>query len=290
METLPNNSDNIHKTAKNIKKFGLFKFIGLQILKFFPVIVISIITASTTSKITVKNQLSSVINNDVKTKINVIQNKENAQIQTAELQKENSQTGLLKNFDQNFWIFSQAKPEITDDGFYCPKNVAFPSWFIWTERKFIVGDEIKIVFRLKDKTKNDKPPTLLLSYGDKVGNKPDIFYQMNILDGDPKTIRLYDKNQYDVGFDRSENEPNLENDLVLTVGSFFPKSNLIKLILYPELSFKLENDKPYTFVPNKEFSISEIPLAGIDQQGEGKSFGIGVSIGDCFKIISSNLQ
>lgn len=67
---------------------------------------------------------------------------------------------------------------------------------------------------------------------------------------------------------------------------------MVKIILNPELSFNLEGGKSYTFEPDpqKEFSVTEIPLAGIDQQGEGKSYGLGVSKGDCFKIISSNLE
>lgn len=290
---LPDQEDLLN-VDRNLKKFGLLKYFWLQILQHWLVIVISVLSATAISfslNIISINQLKSEIKNEFNPTIYFDQKGENTSIQTAEPKKENSTVDSLEDFNSASWIFSKANPETTNDGFYCPKNVAFPSWFIWTQRKFLIENELKLRFKLKDNTpKNGRPPTLLLSYGDKTSESPEIFYTVNILDGDLRTIRVYaEKGKYEEFDRKSEYEPNLDNDLLITLKPSAPSSNLAKITLNPELSFKIAGDQVYPYIPEKEFTFG-VPLVSISQQGEGKQLGVGVSKGDCFKILSSNVQ
>lgn len=294
--------ENLLKTDKDLKKIGLKKYLSLQLLQNWPAFLIAIIgiiaiSAGTSYFVStgVINEVKTEIISEVKNEINQrfylgrsTSDNMDISVETTNDNKQTANINPLTDFNENYWIFSESKFELTDDGFYCPGRVGFPSWFIWTKNKFLIESEVQIIFKLKDRTNNNKPPTLLLSYGDKTSDVPETFYRVNILDGDLKTIRVYAEDDKYENYDRAKHEPNLDNDLLISLRPSAPSRNLSKISLNPELSFKLENDEKYSFIPEKDFTFG-VPLVSISQQGDGKQLGIGVSKGDCFKIISSNI-
>lgn len=295
--------ENLGKVQSDLKKVGgLRKYLKLQLLKNWPNFLKVLITALLipagvsyfVSSTTVKNEISSKIENTIKNEVaQHFYLGGNTQNKTLTPKESDNQTvppasGVsLQDFKENEWIFCSQRYDLTKDSFYCPGKVNFPSWFMWTKKKFLIEREVQIRFKLRDNTKNNKPPTLLVSYGDKTGDAPEGFYRINVLDGDFKTIRVYAENRNYEDFDRAEQAPNLDNDLLIILRPNAPSQNP-KISLNPELSFKLENDEVYSFIPDKDFNFG-VPLVSISQQGDGKQFGLGVSKGDCFKIISSNL-
>lgn len=197
------------------------------------------------------------------------------------LDKENS------SFNSDNWVFTKPMPS-NNEGYYCPTNNGFPSWSMWTINKYKADKEISITFSLQDKTKDEKNPTLYLSYGDKTSDAPDTFYKFNIFDGDLNTIRLYDRSGNKIiAEEHAANVASIDNYITFTISPVFPNRKSPKLILNPTISYQFEGEG-YLFETKKEFSI-KLPLPSGDQQGTGFQFGIGVSKGDCFKIISTNL-
>lgn len=297
---------NLPKIDQDLRKLGLKKYLKLQFLHNWPgflvsligIIVVSVGTSYFTSTQVinnVKNEIKNEIISEVKNEINQrfylgVSTPENSDfsVETINDKEKTTDINSLVDFNENNWVFSDSKYELTDDGFYCVSKVSFPSWFIWTKNKFLIEYEVQIRFKLKDRTNNNKPPTLLLSYGDKTSDVPEIFYTVNVLDGDLKTIRVYAEDDKYKEDDRAKYEPNLDNDLLISLKPSAPSRNLSKISLNPELSFKLENNEKYSFIPEKDFTFG-VPLVSISQQGDGKQFGIGISKGDCFKIISSNI-
>lgn len=189
-------------------------------------------------------------------------------------------------FNPDNWLFTK---EISPnrEGYYCPTNIGFPSWFMWSKNKYKADSDVSISFSLLDKTSDDKNPTLYFSYGDKTSDAPDTFYRVNIFDGDLNTIRTYDRNGKEVQFERSVNRTPLDRFITFKITPVFPNKKSSILVLNPTISYQLEGKK-YDFDPKKEFKIN-LPLSSGDEQGDGFQYGIGVSEGDCFKIISSNL-
>lgn len=296
-------NDDLEKTQKQVKKFGLPKYLSLQLLSnwwklFLEAMAIMAISAGVSYLISfrvtnsIKNKIKTEVKNEI-TQYFVLSedtSKEAPSLDKTLPGQKSTPEGevALRDFKNGDWIFSKAKYDLTDDGFYCPKTVGFPSWFMWT-KKFLVEQEVQIRFKLKDETKdNEKPPTLYLSYGDKTSEAPEVFYRVNVLDGDFQTLRVYDGNNNPVGSARAPHQPDLKNDLVIILKPSVPNPNRSNINLNPELSFKIENDETYIFIPEKEFNLG-IPLVSLSQQGDGKQIGVGVSKGDCFKIISSNL-
>ncbi len=192
----------------------------------------------------------------------------------------------LSSFENSNWIFSyNSYPD--KEGYYCPNNNAFPSWFMWSKNKYSAEYSAQFSFSLKDRTENEKNPTLYFSYGDKSNNAPDTFYRINVFDGDLNTLRLYDREGNERLFDRSTNIAPLDKFISFSILPRFPNPNSSMLIINPEISYQ-KKGKPYEFQPNKEFKV-ELPISSAEQQGDGFHFGIGVSAGDCFKIISTNI-
>ncbi|MCL5113685.1 MAG: hypothetical protein M1372_00745 [Patescibacteria group bacterium] len=190
-------------------------------------------------------------------------------------------------FNTDNWIFAyETSPN--KEGYYCPDNPAFPSWFMWSKNKHNADFETQIYFSLLDRTDNGKNPTLYLSYGDKTGAAPDTFYRINILDGDLSTVRLYGRGgNNSLQFDRSIHRASLDKFITFTISPVFPNKKSSTLILNPVLSFQLDG-KQYDFDSKKEFKV-DLPLTSANEQGDGFQYGIGISQGDCFKIISSNI-
>lgn len=188
--------------------------------------------------------------------------------------------GFIK---ENWKFYKDMIPN--EEGYYCPGSPGFPSWAIWTIKKYKADTEASITFSLLDKTNDNKNPTLNFSYGDKTNKTPDIFYKINILDGDLNTIRLYSSKDDGI-FDRSSNDIPLDRYITFTVSPVFSGKSSSKLILNPSITY-LVDGKDESYIPKKEFKI-ELPFTN-ERQGDGFQFAIGVSKGDCFKIISTNL-
>ncbi|MBU0572488.1 hypothetical protein KKH23_03635 [Patescibacteria group bacterium] len=190
---------------------------------------------------------------------------------------------LGKSFDIVNWLFASGMTP-DKEGFYCPpKNPAFPSWVMWTANKYLVDREVSITFSLKDKTDNNKNPTFFISYGDKSNDVPDSFYRINVFDGDLNTIRLRDRNDDEVTFERSVSDAPLDKYITLSLSPVFPNKKLPLLTINPAVL-----GPEYEFEPGSAFEIN-LPISSSESQGDGFQYGLGVSTGDCFKIISSNL-
>ena len=79
----------------------------------------------------------------------------------------------------------------------------------------------------------------------------------------------------------------LDKFITLKISPAFPNKKSSILLLNPTISYQLEG-KQYDFDPKKEFKI-DLPFTSSEAQGNGFQYGMGISKGDCFKIISSNL-
>lgn len=203
-----------------------------------------------------------------------------------ELEEGSQKNSPTSSFDPESWIFT--KGMVPDrEGYYCPTAPAFPSWSMWTKNKHRADAEISITFSLLDRTDNEKDPTFYLSYGDKTSDAPDAFYRLNIFDGDLNTLRLYDRDENEVLNERTVNSAPLDRFITFTLSPVFPKKTSSTLILNPLISYQTDGN-PDGLNPKKEFKI-DLPLPSGEDQGNGFQYGIGVSRGDCFKIISTNL-
>jgi len=277
---------------KNTKgKFKPGKFINSPLfVAVVPALIVGLLTyiaAVDTSKKTIndlrlelKQQIvSSQIQNQT-----VITDKSASVLSAKDENKLNNESG--NSFNSADWLSSNDMSP-NNEGFYCPKQPAFPSWSLWSKNKYMADREIEITFSLLDKTDNNKNPTLYISYGDKDNDVPDAFYRFNIFDGDLNTLRLYDRKEDEVLFERSRNSAPLDKFITFTVSPVFLNKKSSMLTLNPTISYQLDG-REYAFEPKKQFEI-DLPLPSSEKQGDGFHYGLGVSAGDCFKIISTNL-
>jgi hypothetical protein len=190
-------------------------------------------------------------------------------------------------FIKDNWIFYK-EISLNEDGYFCPGAPGFPNWEMWTKNKYNAERETNIVFSMLDKTNNNKKPTLMFSLGDKTNKKPDTYYTINIFDGDSNTLRLYNRKGIEIMFDRSKDDIPLNNNdyITFTVAPVFSSNKSASLLINPTVSYLIDG-QTNTYTPKKEFRI-ELPLSK-ENQGDGFQIGLGVSKGDCFKVISSNL-
>lgn len=192
-----------------------------------------------------------------------------------------------RSFNSMDWTFIRGMAP-NKEGYYCPQSPSFPSWAMWTKNKHKANNEISITFSLLDKTKNDKGPTLFISYGDKTSDAPDTFYRFNIFDGDLETLRLYNREGDPVLSERSVNSANLDKYITFTISPVFLNKKSPRLTLNPVISYPLDEGPTYNFEPEGTFELN-LPWSSSADQGDGFHYGIGVSGGDCFKVISSSL-
>lgn len=190
-------------------------------------------------------------------------------------------------FDDSLWIIAgDTKPD--KNGFYCPKQVSFPSWFMWSKQKYKPDHPLIFTFSLKDETpKNDKNPSLFISYGDKTTNGVDAFYRINVFDGDLSTVRLYDRDENEIKIERSINNINFDTFLTLSLEPVFLKKDSTTVYLNMTLDYLFDNESKS--LKSDEFVV-KLPFPTQESLGSGFNFGIGVSGGDCFKVISTNIK
>lgn len=190
-----------------------------------------------------------------------------------------------EDFIKDNWNSYVENLPVDDSGYICPGNPGSYNWVLWTKNKYNANQEVNIVFSLLDKTNNNKKPTLTLSYGDKTNKKLITLYTINFLDGDQRTIRLYANDKNDI-YERSEEDVPTDKYLTLNISPGFKGKNSSKLILNPSLSYLIESNRR-SFQPDNEFKV-DLPFTE-QEQGAGYQYALGISKGDCFKIISSNL-
>lgn len=197
----------------------------------------------------------------------------------------NKSVSQISSFNSEDWIFSISKGMTPNkEGYFCSPDPAFPSWAMWTKKKYKAEEEISITISLLDGDDKDKQnPTFYLSYGDKTNDVPDSFYRFNLFDGDLNTLRLYGRDNKEILFERSKSEAPLDKFITFTLSPVFPNKKSSTLILNPSVI-----GQEYDFQPDNKFEI-ELPLSSSENQGDGFQYGLGVSRGDCFKIISSKL-
>jgi hypothetical protein len=189
-----------------------------------------------------------------------------------------------KSSDGEKWNFYKKDLLTDENGFYCPGTPGFPSWAMWSKDKLKANQEVSIVFSLEDKTDNNKNPTLFFSYGDKTNKKPEVYYTVNILDGDLNTIRLYPRRGQEI-FARSPDDIKIDSYVTFNIAPVFSSKNTSKLIINPSLIYLVDGAKE-SYIPKNELVV-ELPFTE-DNQGDGYSVGLGVSKGDCFKVISTS--
>ncbi len=252
------------------------------LIAIIPAVIAYFSSVQTSTKI-INNQSQS--NNQICAVDNKMVNQDNAvplNTATTEVNKINQ---IETNFDKEKWNFYKKDFIADENGFYCPGFPGFPNWAVWSKTKLKANQEITIVFSLLDKTNNSKNPTLFFSYGDKTNKKPEEYYTINILDGDLNTIRLYPRKGSEI-FARSSGEIQTDNYITFNISPVFTGKNSSKLIINPSVTYLFDGIKE-TFVPKHDFSV-ELPFME-ESQGSGFNIGLGVSKGDCFKIISTNI-
>lgn len=191
------------------------------------------------------------------------------------------------NFDPSNWVFS-VNVLADKEGFYCPSGNSFPSWFMWTKKRHLPDKANTITFIMLDKTKDDKNPSFYITYGDKSNSAPEQFYRLNIFDGDASTLRLYNNNDEEIVFDRSSDPAPTDKYITLKIDPIFPNTKSVSLLINPTVSYQIDG-KIKDLNLQKEFKAN-LPIPSTDSMGEGFQYGIGVSRGDCFKIISSTFE
>ncbi len=275
------------KTVGRVRKFlnsplgialitGIFTFIG------------AVVTSNKISEKNVNNlklDLQQHITNSQTQRQTLINNGEGSTLPAKDEKKLGDKSN--NSFNSEDWIFIR-DIILNKEGYYCPQSPNFPSWTIWTKNKHKADSEISITFSLLDKTKNNKDPTLYISYGDKTSDAPDTFYRFNIFDGDLNTLRLYNREGTGVLFERSKNSAPLDKFITFTISPVFLNKKSSRLTLNPVISYSLDDGQEHPFQPENKFEIN-LPLSSSENQGDGFQYGFGVSSGDCFKIISSNI-
>lgn len=291
----------LQKVNNDLKKFGIRKYIWLSFLKYLFPIMIAVIGVGASHYFTDK-KLDSVV-----TQISEIEvdNTATANITTGEnestlvLGRESSEVEQRsensKSFNEENWNWSKTSLGKTKDGYYCPNKPGYRPWTAWTKDKRLLESPTKIKFKLRDKTtKNNKPPTLYLTYGDKTNDIPEQFYRFNIFDGDLRTIGQYDSNDDKNSQDWLTEEPTIElsEEFIFELNPSIPNPDHNRVSLNPSLSFRRPDDSTYEYKPkpDKNLFSTGVPYAKISEEVEGQHMGLGVSKGDCFKIISSNLE
>jgi hypothetical protein len=190
------------------------------------------------------------------------------------------------SYDNQKWVYTKGTTP-NNEGYYCPQNIGFPTWAMWTKNKYKSDAEVSVTFSLQDKTEDKKNPTLYFSFGDKTSSAPDTFYRLNVFDGDLNTLRLYNRGDNEVIFERSVNEASLDQFITLKISPVFPNKKSTILLLNPTVSFQVDGQQ-YDFSPKNDFKI-KLPFPSVESQGDGFQFGIGISRGDCFKIVTTSL-
>lgn len=191
--------------------------------------------------------------------------------------------GVNTEFNPSDWIIDSF--DVDKEGYYCPKVKNFEYWSMWSRTKYSpIPDKIRIKILTKPKSGSKFPPTITISYGEYKPNfSPYQLYRLNIFDTDTKTIRLYDSKNNSVAQDWLEKEPDLTNELSITLSPRNPNPNSRIVNLNPSISYVVPNQQNLqSYIPENTFEVN-IPAISLDDGTVSKQIGIGSYKDTCIK-------
>lgn len=284
--------DSLEKIDSSNKKRGIKKTVGLQIQRNWVVILLAIINllATTSSTIYTNNQILEIKNennNLVNTQVGFFQNPTDPKLQLAPDEQQVHAAATSIEFNKKDWIHENFF--FDEEGFLCRDNTknTFPFWSIWTIKKYpIEFGTLTVRFRIKSRRDQKNPPTIAVSYGEYQANIKSIetIYRLNIFDTNITDIRLYNKNNDSEGNQAYFGEPDLTQEIVITLSPKIANERAKKVSINPTLDYLPTNtNSTVPWIPSDGFETSLfIPQPSSIQ----KQIGIGVLKDTCFKIAS----
>lgn len=196
--------------------------------------------------------------------------------------------GSTTEFKPEDWIIENFT--VDQEGYYCPSAKGFQYWSMWSKKKLPPSfSSLKIRLRSRTKTKTSTPPTIVITYGDYQGNNtksPLIYYWLSIFDEDVRTLRLYNEENKGLAQDWLKSDPNLNNEMTITLAPRIPDPSGRKLNINPILNYNpINSENPIEFKPDKEFATL-LPTVDLEDKTIKKQIGIGTRNGACIKIES----
>lgn len=284
-------TDFLETTAEHIKKHGAWKTFLHQIQTHWPSFLLAfiVVLGNAWTQLEIKNG----IKQEVKQTVNFVLNEkgiiDDSQLRESEGKDRNGGDvqGKTTMFDPAEWIIEKFSKD--DQDYYCPKAKGFKYWSMWSKKKIPPSAGlIKVKVNLKPVGKKaTESPTFVISYGEYVTNKsPTTLYQIKFFDSDTKSVRLYNEKNESLEQDWLKNEPDLGNEILITLSPILADPNGRKLILNPELIYKpKESDTPQSFKSAKEF-FTYLPGVSLSDGSTKKQLAIGAANNVCFKIES----
>lgn len=174
----------------------------------------------------------------------------------------------------------------TRDDFLCSLDNKNNYWSIWSKNKYQLSDN-ELSAKIILKANPNKHQTFVVSMGEyKPKYNPKTIFQLNIFEGDYKTIRIYGSDTRNPkGQDWMDSEPDLSKDIKLLITTKSPNSRSSILLVSVSIEYYSKDDnKPKTYILSKAFEI-DTEFSSVED-GVRAQLGLGISKGGCFKVSS----
>jgi len=205
----------------------------------------------------------------------------------APIQKPNEVLGHNTDFNLKDWISDSF---VIRDDFLCSLDNKNNYWSIWSIKKFQLSDN-ELSAKIILKANPNKHQTFVVSMGEsKPKYNPKTIFQLNIFEGDYKTIRIYGSDTRNPkGQDWMDSEPDLSKDIKLFITTKSPNSRSSILLVSVSIEYYSKDDnKPKTYILGKAFEI-DTDFTSVED-GVKAQLGLGISKGGCFKVSSVDIS
>lgn len=288
---IANTNENITKTASNIKKYGIWRYLFLKLIEnpiYLLALVIFLIWNSILQKqISKTNNFMSNLNSQSQ-QTQTVQNVTLSSEAVTEAKIEPVK-GSKTGFNPQDWVIEKFNED--SEGYLCPTSNKFPYLSIWSKDTYPIeyNTEMRIMVKNVDKKQKDSP-TILITYGDyseKFHAPQNFYYKLYIFDEGKNFIRLYNENDKPVETDVLKSVPSFKSQLLIKLNTKIANPGSGRLFVNPELSYipmSIESAKTENYQPENEFSI-QLASPSINNSLRSR-LGIGTRQGSCIKIVS----
>ncbi|MBI2325893.1 hypothetical protein HYU91_00735 [Candidatus Collierbacteria bacterium] len=207
--------------------------------------------------------------------------------QQSPIPKTSETLGLNTDFNISEW-FSESYT--SRDDFLCSLDNKNNYWSIWSIKKYQLSDN-ELSAKIILKANPNKHQTFVVSMGEyKPKYNPKTIFQLNIFEGDYKTIRIYGSDTRNPkGQDWMDSEPDLSKDVKLLITTKSPNARSSILLVSVSIEYYSKDDnKPKTYILSKAFEI-DTEFTSVED-GVKAQLGLGISKGGCFKVSSVDVK
>lgn len=280
------NIKNIRETGDEIDKIGVKKYLRnlfFTFLQNLPIYLIIIFIQF----LLIRREVSKI------PQLATVQVKEPETIEEG-YSDQNAENGSVRGvFNENDWTSDFVT--IDPNGYLCPYRRGFPYWSLWMKEKINLDfKSLSMKFKFKIEGQGDYPRALIISLGEYVEKEqpekasPEVFYRVNLFDGETRAVRIYDDKGVEQGEVWLEEEPDFSSVMSFTLHQKIPDPGDNKISLSFKLSYnpvgseEESERKTIHFAPEKEIVV-RAPSVDL-KEGERKQIGVGVYKGDCIKL------